>query len=204
VSNNPPKVNSPAEGLRTEEVKIGRQEEMLIDYMENDLEAPLQKDLQVLLQNSVEDRNKLKALERTKTIVRVVADIKVPNDDAFFLKIESQIMSKLDDVVPETARNNVLSFQQRRWLQVAIAACLVLVVGVGVVKLVTSSKVERQGEPVASNDLLISTSASDLDSFSDSLVNNRNDSDLIMEIAAQRIDSLSQKETASVFGRLME
>jgi hypothetical protein len=57
---------------------------------------------------------------------------------------------------------------------------------------------------VIPGDVLVSASASDLESFSDSLVNDRSESDFFFEVAAQKIDTLSHDETASVFDRLME
>lgn len=183
-------------------------DEMLIDYLEDDLEAPLKEDLKVLLQNSPQDQKKLKGLEHTKTIVKALAGVKVPSDDVFFAQLESKIMSQLDNPMSEDSDlelpSNVVPLRPRRWLQVAASAAVIVVVGFGVWRALTPGGVTLQGEAVASRDLLISTSAQNLDSFSDSLVNARGDSDLIMDIAAQRIDSLSQEETASVFDRLMK
>ncbi|HEX4925387.1 MAG TPA: hypothetical protein VFV50_14940 [Bdellovibrionales bacterium] len=165
--------------------------ELWVDYLENDIEAPLKKDLDLVLTNSTHEQKTLKDLKTTKALIKATVSAAEPND-AFFDKLHAGIMSNLDKKVED----NVVVLPQRRWAPVA-AAVAVVILGA-----VIWSSLRQQGHVPAgerSGDVLISESASDLEAFSDSLINVQSESDFFIEVAAQKIDSLPQAETNSLF-----
>lgn len=165
--------------------------ELWVDYLENDLEAPLKKDLDLVLANSVHEQKALRDLKTTKTLVKATAQTAEP-DEAFFDKLHAGIMSNLDRKIED----NVVVLPQRRWAPVA-AAVAVVILGA-----LIWSTLKQQGHLPAgerSGDVLISESASDLEAFSDSLINDQSESDFFFEVAAQKIDSITQAETNSLF-----
>jgi hypothetical protein len=171
-------------------------DELWIDYLENDLEGPLKEDLELILDHSAPDRKRLESFKIAKSIVKASALKVDTKNDLFFEKMHKNIMGNLEQRLDE----NVVVLPQRK-RSMAVAAAIVLV-------LVGSSlwwSLKYQGQIAKQpGDIFVSTSALDLDTFSDSLINNQSDSDFMLDVASQKINTLSHDETASVFNELME
>ncbi len=181
--------------MAQDEQNPNNRDELLVDYLENDLEAPLKKDLELLLEHSPENRRTLRDLKIARTVTTLAAG-ESGGSDAMFARMHDNIMANLDRKVED----NVVVLPVRRRL-VAVAAVLALVVLGGLIM----SQMRKQGTVRGfMGDVLISESASDLDAFSDSLINSSSDSDFFMEVAARKIDSLPQDETASFYDQLRE
>ncbi len=71
--------------------------EFLIEYMEGELEANLDDDLELLLMNSVADRRSLKSLESTKEILMAADDVYLPEDGHFYERMHASIMLAIVD-----------------------------------------------------------------------------------------------------------
>jgi len=178
--------------------KLAR-EELWVDYIEDDLDPSLKEDLELVLDNSSQERRHLETLKLARAVAKVSGPAIEPKSDPFFAQLEQTIMSRLDEKLDD----NVVVLPVRRWFVPAAAAIVLLVVGSLVWKNLQKEGVSFDRKS-GHGDLLVSTSAQDLDSFSDSLINDQNEGDFFVEVAAQKMKTLSQDETASFFNRLKE
>ncbi|MEQ1877360.1 MAG: hypothetical protein ABL958_12010 [Bdellovibrionia bacterium] len=179
-----------------EDQKAKGREELLIDYLENDIEPPLKKDLDLILSESQLDRRRLRSLKITRAAAHAAAGAVDDTDDSKFSRMHDAIMSNLDRKLID---NVVVLPARKRFVPVAAAVALVLVGSVILWNLRTTA-----GRIGASGDVLISESASDLEAFSDSLINTKTDDDFFIEVAARKMDSATSDETASFFNQLRE
>jgi hypothetical protein len=169
--------------------------ELWVDYLENDLEAPLKKDLDLILANSDFDKKNLRDLKITKSLIKASVPVG-EREDAFFDKLHGNIMTNLD----RKTDDGVVIFPRSSWIPVAAAIALVVIGGLVLSQLRKSGQVPRH----LRGDILISESALNLDAFSDSLINDQSEGDFFIEVAAQKMDSLTQAETANFFDHLRE
>lgn len=170
-------------------------EELLIDYLENEVEPTLKKDLDLVLESSELDRRRLWSLRSTRKAVSLSAgEAKI--DDRKMASLHDAIMANLDKKLED---NIVVLPARKRFVPVAAAVVVFILGSIVVWNMRRSGELGRSNSTVIAGDMFISTSASDLDAFSDSLINDKSDSDFFMDVAASKIDELPQNEAAAIF-----
>lgn len=73
------------------------QEELWLDFLEDELEPSFRRDLTVLLINSVEARQHLLDLKDVRTLVKESDDVNLPEDGAYYLRLHDRIMEAIDE-----------------------------------------------------------------------------------------------------------
>lgn len=90
----------------------------LVEYLEGELDANLDDDLELLLMNSVADRRALKSLESTKEILKAADDIYLPEDGHYYDRMHASIMLAIAEESNELVdgskkENNADTIRQR-------------------------------------------------------------------------------------------
>lgn len=92
-------------------------DEQLVDFLEGELGAYSEKDIELLLKNSGPDRLALEGLQQTRELVENADDVVLPEDGHYFSSLEERILSALDkektnDGVMLEAERSVKKFKQ--------------------------------------------------------------------------------------------
>ncbi len=76
--------------------------EFLVEYMEGELEANVDDDLELLFMNSINDRRLLKSLESTKEILKAADEVYLPEDGHFYTRMHQSIMRAIAEESAES------------------------------------------------------------------------------------------------------
>lgn len=182
-------------------------EELLVDHMEGDLEASFKKDLDLMMANG--DKKSLNQLKVTKEVIRQTDEADHFMKDHDFSSLHDKIMASVER---EKIQPRVVAvFSERRiQVRVAMVASMVLVVGAifgFLVKQYPSDAWQSRiaiHKTMAENDILVIASADSPDVFAGSLISDQNDTQFLIEAAAQKISQLSDSDAERALNQVLE
>lgn len=179
-------------------------QDIWIDFLEGEVDPSLREDLARMLQNKPAAQAAVNDYARIKKGVKKTNDIKLNLDDQYFENLHSKIMTAVEtQTAPKEAE--VIPLIRRRWVPVAAAAALVIVLGGVFVNHVKDLQGQKPADKVArvSQDWLIQTSAKNPGAFSETVISNEDDSDLLMDATARKLDRMSDDEAKKIINELI-
>ncbi len=165
--------------------------ELLVDYLENDVSEGLKNDLDLVVRNSSVRGKTLKALGETRKLVKAAEPIMPNLSDDFFNKLHDKVMAQVAEQKPRT--RVLLWLEDQSWQTYAAAIAFVLLTG-SVLFSVLKPTVTFQtaGLENPHGDMLLSISVEVPEVFADSLLNDRNSSDFYMDAMAEKVAQLEE------------
>jgi hypothetical protein len=75
----------------------GNDSSLWVDYLEGELDPQVKEDLDLLLAHSKTDQEIVKGLQQTKTMLMQMSEIELPQDEAYYRKLQDKIITKIED-----------------------------------------------------------------------------------------------------------
>jgi hypothetical protein len=174
--------------------------ELLIDYLENDLAEGLKNDLNLVVRNSPARNKSLRAFEETKKIVKS-AEPNLPNlSDSFFDQLHEKVMADISQLKPRSRVS--LWFGEQSWRSIAAVAVMVLVSGALFFTLFKPSLTFKSAGTEKTGDMLLSISVKVPEAFSSSLLNDRDEADFFMDAMAEKVAQLEEKNASNLINEI--
>jgi hypothetical protein len=205
-------------------------EDWWVDMVEGEVDPNLEEDLSLLLKNSSSDRKIVESLEKTRHAIKKSDDVPMPESGQYYTDLHDRIMASINEVAPsapslaapkgrhsETLKK---SFTGAKFAWPSLFGALSLSVMVAFISWfglktgLTQSKsidsaasmaLEPKPEPMTAGDSVERGLASVGDvvpSFSKSMVGFENESDLVAQVAAERLNGLSNEQLNRVLETL--
>jgi hypothetical protein len=193
--------------MKNKKYGSGEINELLIDYMENDLSEGLRSDLNLVVRNSPSRDKTLRAFAETKKLVKAAEPAMPGLGEEFFDKLHGRIMSEVSVTKPSSARvlRARLWLGERSWRSyaalAATAAAVLLVSGATLFSFLKPN-VQFQSAGTDRGDMLLSISVEVPEAFADSLLNDRASSDFYLDAVAQKVAQLEEKNASNLIDRL--
>ena len=176
---------------------MNKKDELMIDYMEKDLDPNLQKDVELLLRHSAEDRVILNNLEKVKNNLKNMESKEDEFDEVFFKNMHDKIMKKVEQTEIQPAQNEKIkipkwygeTFKKYYWRGTMLAT---LGLSLSIMSYQSISHF-RQNIPQEIS-TIVQMSAQSPEAFSQSVIGYQTESDFFMDVVQENIEDLSQEK----------
>lgn len=208
------------------------QDEGWVDHLENEIEANLRDDLEILLKNSEPDRRIRSSLEQIRTLVRNSDEVVLPESGHFYQNMHDRIMAQVETMPTPSASVhrsswNIKALRRNRWSRRAgpVGVMMVLAVMSWLGVRSVDSGQENQSAPAqvaaaqgtnksvpVSNERSLelelavvsgTESGAFAESVTDSVLTHETQDDLLLAAVDRRLQDLSQAEAEAVLSGLM-
>lgn len=161
-------------------------DEILVDYVENENSPSLQEDVKLCLGHSLQDRETVKALKVAKKLLKHSDSEEPPFDDKFYDVLHSKIMAAVEEekVMP----GYMLKMFESKYRRMAAFTFIFLFISVALVYEFKSNKlIHVKGEETAQGDWLLSVSVDRPEAFANSLISDEDKTDFFLNAAAEKV-----------------
>jgi hypothetical protein len=204
-------------------------EDLWLEHVESELERSFEEDLDLLLKNSSSDRKIVESLERTRQAIKKSDEVALPENGQYYADLHDRIMGSIDGITPESpvrasgkmsvpkAMKKTLRNAKFAWpalmgtismsLLVASIGWFAMTAGQNRAQVESSGAVahaEQLAEQLSEDGLTRGlASASDVvPSFSQSMVGYESESDLLAQVAVERLKGLDSEQMSQAFESL--
>lgn len=175
---------------------------ILIDYMENEVPEALGSDLKLLVANSTARQKVFQSFAETRKIISSTA-MKTPDlGEDFFNQLHGKIMSQVATQKPHNRGR--LWLEEQSWQRFVAAGLMAVVSGSIILSLLNPTvKLESAGLERGS-DMLLSLSVEVPEAFADSLLNDRDSADFLMNAMVEKVAHLEEKPAGDLIDLIGE
>ena len=179
-------------------------QDMWVDFLEDELDESLKDDLKKMLEHSPEARESLEELKGLRRAIKSSSeDIKVPEDPAYYAEKHDAIMSGIKKSKVQSPV--VVKLFQEKTLRVAAAVALIIVSG-GIIweslQMTDKSPQPAGVEMAKSSQWFLESTARNPEVVPQTVITHEGEIDIYMDATAEKLESMSDKEAKDLMQRL--
>ena len=181
----------------------GKWDELLVDFMENDLDPSLKDDLRLILERDPQLKRTQDEISSLRKSIKRVDPITVKKP--FNTKLFDSIMAEVREIEPGSLwYERYVNSRLGGGVAAAVAALVFSVALFHQTRSGLQVVTEQVVRPLASQDPIMEISAQDPELLTQTVSSHRDNDDMVLDLMASRMESLSateQDEITSVFGK---
>jgi hypothetical protein len=178
-------------------------EEVWIDYIEDELDPSMKDDLDTYISHSPELDSEVKDFQMVRSQLEDLGShYKVPEDEEFYNRLHDKIMARVENTQMQS--NVVVQLTRKRTLKYAgaIAASLVMAISAWVVY--EQNSVPSNVKVAKSSNFLLENTAKNPDAIPETNINPALESDMLIDAAASKLKRMSDSERENLYKKLAE